>query len=117
MSSYYTVRLERKMLISKLVGKTWTRETKMIEEVYSDLPYQTAMTYKTMFPEANVRIEQQYREIGGTKPSVRVKGESRSDIYRKPSEKLEKAPKVEEKPILAPKADYASVVNAMMEKT
>jgi hypothetical protein len=111
----YTVRMNRQQTVTIYSGKTSTTETRVIEQVYHDLPMKTAQAYKTKFPDAEVVILSQGEIVGDKrKTRVVVAGEStaapRREVAR--TKKTDKPAPVETG---IEASDYAKVVNKMME--
>lgn len=113
----YTVTLKRKIMTTIFGGrnnKEMTREERFVEEVYSDLPYVTALTYQKKFPDNFVRMEQQaetfYRKEA-RKHATRVRDVGTKSL---PTPKQEK--------IATPKAaaihagSYADAINAAVKR-
>lgn len=125
--SFYTVRMKRKQIISKYdargrkIGETET----LIDQVYHDLPYQTAQSYLTQFPDAQVTIERQAQEFRRD-PKIRAAGERESKVARADRNKIGgmsmpkgPAPKLKKRKE-APagtlgNADMATVINKVLE--
>lgn len=111
MSTFYTVRLKRKVLVSVHSGRKIEQVERFIEETYRDLPYSTAKMYAERFPEADVKIERQYGESGGT-PEVRVAGE-RSSASRGTRAERKAANKAKHAAAPTPRSAPAPAVSAI----
>ena len=114
MTQLYTVRLERKRLVTNydIKGNITSREELKIGECYHDMPFSTADAYRKLFPEANVQIEAQERAVSNLEFSKR-----RVEIYaggERKSSVTEAKPKAE-KPVVAVAHDYSAVVNSMIK--
>jgi hypothetical protein len=81
--SFYTVRMKRKQIISKYDarGRKISEIETLVDQVYHDLPHQTALSYQTQFPDAQVTIERQAQEFRSD-PKIRAAGERESKVPR-----------------------------------
>lgn len=116
MTQLYTVRMKRKQIVSVFDarGNKIREDKRLIDVIYTDLPYQTALMYKTTCPDNHVVIEPQ-------EPGYEPKSKAKHRIIT--SGVAEYSPRkrapVEEKP--APKEapathDYAALVNTMVKE-
>jgi hypothetical protein len=89
MAQLYTVRMKRIQNITRFDarGKLIGTETTLIEQVYSDLPYQTAQRYKERFPDAQVEIEAQER-VFNRPPHVVARGDKTTRSTKIEREKI-----------------------------
>lgn len=119
MTQLYTVRMKRKQIVVKFRGpggRERTEETRLIDQIYTGLPYQTALGYRTQFPDAQVKIE---LEIPDQEPRSRSKhrlitpGIAEYNPRRKSVEK----PEAETKPDDTSTHDYAALVNTMVKES
>lgn len=80
---FYTVRMKAKKLVSKFdeKGRKISDEEILIDQVYHDLPLQTAQGYLKNFPDNQVRIEAQPMELRRD-PKIKVAGERDSYVPR-----------------------------------
>jgi hypothetical protein len=124
MSQLFTVRMVSQKIIVTYDqhGKAASERTELIPQVYSDLPYKTALAYKTKFPDAQVDIALQTAEFSPARGSRDAKigtgrtGTSRAarDYYEKPD--ASSAPATSEDFSAAMTGDMAAAINAEMDQ-
>lgn len=111
MPSFYTVRLKRlRVSYHYEDGKLVREDREEIEAVYSDLPFQTAQSYASNFPDAKPIIERQYE--GGR---ARIEPGRRRIAADADAPVIAVEAEVEETPVL-PVAGYGDLVNALVER-
>lgn len=119
----FTVKMNRLQVISRYddKGKKVSEEIVKIPQTYCDLPYQTAVAYQTKFPDADVKIEQQYASAP-EKRRISVgeratKPESRKASYPVESTRGSKKPDRDSSTVRdAASGNLASALTAEMEK-
>lgn len=110
MSGLFTVTLIRKQIIAKYDsrGKKTGETLTEIPVVFNDLPYQTALAYRTQFPDNKVVIQQQ---------ALQIDHEARKKFG---GVAARKAPRVKYEPIdetahAATTGDFTAAINAELE--
>jgi hypothetical protein len=123
MSQLFTVRMVSQKIIVTYDkhGKAASERTELIPQVYSDLPYKTALAYKTKFPDAQVDIAMQSAETSNARVSHgKMIGTGRMgspratrNYYEKPD--AASAPVASEDFTAAMTGDMAAAINAEMD--
>lgn len=117
MTELYTVRMKRKQIVSifDARGKKIREETRLLDQVYTDLPYSTALMYREKSPDADVKIERQVpeREVRSRAKHKVITSGIAEYSPRKRSSAEEKPARKDEAPAAH---DYKALVNEMMKE-
>lgn len=121
MPDFYTVRMKRKQIVTRYdeQGRRIATGEILLEEVITDLPYQTAVGYQNKFPDSDVRIERQVSSVGSktyvndrtARPRAdaveaeQIRNRSRRTAASSPAS-----------PAKSPAGTYGELVNAMVKE-